>query len=406
MSFFLEAARQNNPAMRMDSLQAIANRVALEQQKAMAAGPLVYAEGGLLMAPVLSTDEGRTRLLVNPSKSTGDYYGYDLSLTNGGLYRGVVGLEQPLLAGPRVRVLRQQNELQDAQLAHHSRMTIHQLEKVITDQYLLCLYALDQQEVTRRLREVVQDQTRISAALAKNALLYQADVQLLHIETDRLTSLLATQQASYTVQLLDLNTLCGIKDSSVVSLSAEALSFQTENAGTSGFTEQYRLDSLALIQGQRVFNLRYKPQLSLYGSGGLNTAYAPDSYRRLGWQAGLRFTQVIFDGHQRQMNDRRVLMLAQATAWQTDFFLDQNGIRKTRLKTQVRALDEQAAAIQQQRQAYDSVLTLYKQQVINGGFPIVNYLTLLRSRAGLEQELATVRYNRVLLVNEYNYWNW
>lgn len=406
LTFFLETARQNNPVMRLDSLQVVANRLALEQQKAAVSAPLLYAEGGFLAAPVISTDQGKTRLLVNPSKATGDYYGYDLSLTNGGLYRGVVNLEQPLLTRTRTRVLQQQMELQDAQLAQHTRYTIHQLEKIITDQYLLCQYTLQQQEVTRHLLELVQEQARVGAALAKNALIYQADVQLLRIEAEHLSTILTSQQAGYMTHILELNMLCGIKDSSEVALSPLTIFFQTDTAITSGFTEQYRLDSLALIQGQRVFDLRYKPQLSLYSSGGLNTAYAPDIPRRLGWQAGLRFTQVIFDGHQRQLNDRRIHLVAQTTAWQTDFFRDQNTIRKTRLQTQVRALDTQESAVNRQQQAYDSVLILYKQQVVNGGMSIVNYLTLLRSRAALQQDLATIAYNRELLINEYNYWNW
>ncbi|WP_431217953.1 TolC family protein [Puia sp. P3] len=390
----MEQARNNNPVIRLDSLQAVANRIALDQQKAAAAGPLIYADGGYPAAPVISTDQGKTRFLLNPSKGTTDYYGYDLSLTNGGLYRGVVALEQPLLTGPKTRILEEQNQLQSALLSEHSRLTIHQLEKAITDQYLLCQYTLEQQEATRQLLDLLQAQARISSTLAKSALLYQADVQLLQIEADRLQTAIDALDAAYHARLLDLFVLCGIKDTSVVRITRLSLSFIQDSSVSSGFTEQYRLDSLSLTTGQKIFDLRYKPQFSFYISAGLNTAYAPDILQRFGWQAGLKFTQVLFDGHQRQLNDRRVRLLAQTTAWQTDYFNRQNGVRKTKLMSQVRSLDDQQAAIRQQEQAYDKLLQLYKQQVVSGQLSVINYLSVLRSRASLLQDLATIRYNQ------------
>jgi hypothetical protein len=406
LPFFLDEARNNNPTIRLDSLQALANRIALDQQKAAVAGPLVYADGGYLAAPVISTDQGKTRFLLNPSKSTTDYYGYDLSLTNGGLYRGVVALEQPLLTGPKIRILEEQNQLQSALLSQHSRLTIHQLEKAITDQYLLCQYTLEQKDATRQLLDLLQTQSKISSTLAKSALLYQADVQLLQIEADRLQTAIDALDAAYHARLLDLFVLCGIKDTSVVQITRLSLSFRQDSSVSSGFTEQYRLDSLSLTTGQKFFDLRYKPQFSFYSSAGLNTAYAPDIPQRFGWQAGLKFTQVLFDGHQRQLNDRRVRLLSQTTAWQTDYFNSQNGVRKTKLMSQARSLEDQQAAIQQQEQAYDKLLQLYKQQVVSGQLSVINYLSVLRSRASLLQDLATIRYNQGLLINEYNYWNW
>ena len=406
LPYFLDAARHNNPAGRLDSLQTIAARLTLEQEKAALTAPQIYAEGGFLAAPVLATGAGSTRFIFNPSKNTTGYQGYDLSLTNGGLYRGVINLEQPLLTGPRLKVLEDEQNLETARLDLHRRVTVHQLEKLVTDQYLLCQYTIRQQAVTRQLLDLVRDQTQVTETLARNALLYQADVQLLKIEASRLATNLDVLEAAHRSQLLDLYTLCGMRDTSSITLETADLHLSEDGSPASAFTEQYRLDSLQLRTSQALFNLRYKPQLNVFTSAGLNTAYAPDIPQRFGWQAGLRFTQVIFDGHQRQTSDKRIEILSTITALQTNFFQDQNAVRKTRIREQLKALDEQDSATRRQALGYDSLLTLYRAQVMAGQLSVINYLTVLGSRAELQQDMAAIAYHRELLVNEYNYWNW
>jgi hypothetical protein len=406
LTYFLESARKNNPVGALDSLQGVANRLGMEQQKAALTGPQLSLDGAYLAAPVVSTDDGRTRFLLNPGKSTSEYYGYDLALTNGGLYRGAVVLEQPLLTAPRVHALDIQTQLKDQQLAQHTRFTYHQLDKAITDQYLLCHYILTEQEATHELLRLIEAQQAVSQTLARNALLYRADVQLLNIEAERLHTTLYALGTTYNADLLDLYTLCGITDTTTTLLTPAGLLPDKAIPASSGFTAAFRLDSVALTVDQQLFDLRYQPQLSFFTSAGLDASYAPDIARRFGWQAGLRFTQVLFDGHQRQINDRRVRLLAQGTATQTNFFLNQNQVRKTKLRTQILALDTQDTAVRRQRAGYDTLLDLYRQQVIAGQLSVINYLTVLRSRAALQQDLATIAYNRELLINEYNYWNW
>lgn len=406
LSYFLEAARKNNPTGRLDSLQSTAYRLAFEQEQAALTAPKISLDGGYLAAPVLSTDGGRTRFLLNPSKNTVDYYGADLALTNGGLYRALAGLEQPLLTGPKTKALQAQTELQQQMVAQHTRFTWHQLDKAIADQYILCTYTLHQQEALQQLLTLIEAQSTVAQKLAAQAILYRADVQLLTIESQRLQTTLSALEAAYAARLLDLYTLCGIVDTTAETLPPAGISLSPETPALSGFTEAFRQDSIALLTEQQLFNLRYQPQLSIFTSAGLDASYAPDIARRFGWMAGVRFTQVLFDGRQKQTNDRRVRLLSQSTAMQTGYFETQNRQRKTRIRSQLQALDVQDTAVHRQQAGYDTLLDLYRQQVIAGQLSVINYLTVLRSRAALQQDLATIAYNRELLINEYNYWNW
>lgn len=406
LGYFLDAAHKNNPTGKLDTLQYLANRLSLEQERAALTAPKIGLDGGYLAAPVVSTDGGKTRFLLNPGRNTVDYYGADLALTNGGLYRGLVGLDQPLVTGPRARALEAQTQIQQEALAQHTRFTLHQLDKAISDQYTLCTYTLQQRDAIQELLTLVGSQSAISEKLASRALLFRADVQLLTIESERLQTTLRSLEAVYTARLLDLYGLCGISDTATVLLTPSGVTMTPDAGSLSGFTAAYRIDSAALLAGQQVFNLKYQPQLSVFTSAGLDASYAPDMARRFGLMAGLRYTQVLFDGRQKQINDRRVRLLSQTTAIQADYFETQNRQRKTRIRNQLQALVVQEADVKHQQTAYDTLLILYRQQVAAGQLSVINYLTVLRSRASLSQDLATIAYNRELLINEYNYWNW
>ena len=364
LDYFLQQAGENNPVIKVDSLQALANSIESSRQKTALSGPLVYTEIGFLLSPVVATDHGETSFKLNPSKNLSSYYGYDLAITNGGLYRGLLAVDQPLFNGPKLAAVDHQNEVQNALLENHRRLTLHELEKVITDQYLLCSYSLRQQAVLTGLIEALNEQAAVTKKLAAQALLNGADVQLLNIEIGQLQTALSVDRSDYRAQLLELYTLCGIKDTASVVLPGISLVLRDSKKDLSGFTEQFRLDSLSQEVFRESFNLRYKPQVSLYSSAGLNTVYASDIPRRIGWQAGLRLTKTIFDGRQRDLIDKRSKILQETTGLQTDYFNAQNQVRKEKIRQQLAAIDEQEAALQKQQEEYAALLDYYKSQVI------------------------------------------
>jgi len=55
-------------------------------------------------------DDGTAKLELN-SEGANKYYGYDLSQTNGGLYQGLVNLNQPLFNNRRFKAFTEQIEV-------------------------------------------------------------------------------------------------------------------------------------------------------------------------------------------------------------------------------------------------------------------------------------------------------
>jgi hypothetical protein len=96
---------------------------------------------------------------------------------------------------------------------------------------------------------------------------------------------------SYKAHLLQLYSICGINDSTIVELAPLNLQISSAlDSYQSGFIKQFQLDSLNLTAAQNIFNTQYRPIVSLYSSAGLNAVYLPTIYKRLGWEVGIMVT--------------------------------------------------------------------------------------------------------------------
>ncbi len=407
LSDFVNQAFQNSPLLKTNTIQSQANDLDAQRMVAALTKPVVGAEVNYLLAPMYSNDPGNSGFKLNPSKTIKDYYGYDLSATNGGLYRGVFTLDQPLFNKQRTNAVNEQAVIQNQVLSNSSTLSKHELEKLVTDQYILCLQDVHLQEAVSHIIDIIGQQIGITKKLSANGLAKQGDYKVLEIEMKQQETNKQALRNSYKMHLLDLYSICGISDTVIVNLAAINLDLSNvADVNNSGFVRQYQLDSLSLSASQKLFDAQYKPVVSLYSSAGLNAVYAPDIYKRLGWQIGIRFTQKFFDGHQKKLNDQRTKLLQQTTAINSDFFNQKNESRKNALLQAIRSIDEQLQSIQQQVGDYDTLLSYYQKQIANGQSSVIDYITVLRSNAALQFNRIALQTNRLIAVNNYNYWNW
>lgn len=407
LSDFINQAFQNSPLLKTNNIQSQANELDAQRLVAALTKPAIGAEVNYLLAPIYSNDPGNSGFKLNPPKTIADYYGYDLSVTNGGLYRGLITFDQPLFNRQRINAVNEQTTLQNQILSNNSTLSKHELGKLVTDQYILCLQDVHQQEAVAHFMDIIGQQIGITKKLSANGLAKQGDYKVLEIELKQQETNIQALRNSYKVHLLELYSICGMSDTAMVSLASVSLDpTGATEVNNSGFVKQYQLDSLSLSASQKLFNTQYKPIVSLYSSAGLNTVYAPDMYKRLGWQIGIRFTQKFFDGHQKKLNDQRTKLLQQTTAINSDYFNQKNESRKNALLQAIRSIDEQLQSIQQQISDYDTLLSYYQKQITNGQSSVIDYITVLRSNAALQFNRIALQTNRLIAVNNYNYWNW
>ncbi|NML64425.1 TolC family protein [Hymenobacter sp. RP-2-7] len=408
LTYYLTQARQNSPLSADARNQGRAGQLETERLRAFytkATGTLV---GNYTAVPVLSTDGGRTRLSYAADGSTANYQGYDVALSNGSLYQGYAQLTQPLFNQKRYQAYAAQAQSLALSQQNLAQLSLHDLEKLVGDQYILCRQDLDQLTYVRELLGILGRQRLLVQKLVAASLLKQSDYLLLQIEVETQQMFLNTYRTAYHRDLLDLNVLCGIGDTTEVQLAAPYLPLKQPGVlpSLSGFTQRYRLDSLVYAANQRVFETRYQPLVNGFANGGLEAVDYRDIPRRFGVSAGLQFSVYLFDGHQRQLSRDRTRVLTKTTRAYQQNFATVNPVRQQRLLYELRQVEERRRLAQAQIANYRQVLDSYKRESIAGQLSIVFYVQVLKNYATAARDLVLLENSRLLLINAYNYWTW
>ena len=404
LTYYLDAARQNSPLLNDIKNQSQVATLETERLRAFYTKAQVTATGNIMLAPVLNTDESKTKLELLPKAAT-NYYGYELGATNGGQQQAMVTLTQPLFNTERFQVYAQQVEIGRQVNQNTIRLTEHDLEKLVTDQYILCLQGKKQMLFADSLLLLLADQRSIIKRLVDKSILKQSDLTLLNIEYEANRNLQVTYQANYYRDLQDLQILAGVPDTARVLLQDIHLQVK-EPIFSSNYLTRYRLDSLNALAVQKVFELKYKPQLNFFTNAGLNATYLPSIPQRFGFSTGLSLNWYIFDGHQRDITRQKTAVLLQSVAFYRQNFLVQNNLRQTRYLNELESYTTRQQITQKQMQEYRSLLTTYRREIMVGQLSIINYILALKNMALAQRDSLLLYTNEQLLINAYNYWNW
>lgn len=97
----------------------------------------VELSGEYLFVPVVSTADGKTAFKWNAQDGT-DYYRYDLGQSSGHLLAGATWTK-PLLGNGQYKVAQEQVNAARSQIDYRVKLEKHQLERSVTEQYILCL---------------------------------------------------------------------------------------------------------------------------------------------------------------------------------------------------------------------------------------------------------------------------
>ena len=403
--YYVETAKKNSPLIMDYRDQTEVERAELERLKAMYMHSRLELNGDYLFVPIISKDGGRTAFKWNAQSAT-DYYGYDLGESSGSLHAGVTWT-QPLLGQNSYKVAQEQAKINTDIVNNHILMEEHQLERSVTEQYLLCLLDKSQMDFTDSVGTIINRQIDIVKKLVESGLSKQSDLKLLMIEWEANAEQYAAARQSYHTHLMDLNLLCGIKDTTDAKLSDIFLSVRLRSdREPSLFTEQYRLDSLNTAMSLRSFNLQYKPKLELFVNGGFQVGDFAGWYRHFGWRAGLTFSWTIFDGKQKRLKERQAGWQQNTIRTYKENSEYQRNMRIKQCLSELGKYDEREKVLDDQLAEYESVLSDYGREMDAGQVSVLDYITVLRSKIQTEKDRLLLRTNKQLVIAAYNYWNW
>tara|TARA_R110002074_G_scaffold197610_15_gene365018 strand:+ start:10100 stop:11374 length:1275 start_codon:yes stop_codon:yes gene_type:complete len=402
LDYFLQKAKENTPVLlennNLQKIGEIQNDIIMAQNKAFQ----VNATSEVQVAPYFNNNGRFIDVTTTPSPRA---YGYDVGITNGGLYSAQLNVTKNLFNQKTVDNLLFQNKVQNKTLSLSAEEIEHNLVKNITDTYIMAYQLQLQKNFTIEILKDLENRLKVVELLVKRAVLMESDYLLLQLDIDSKKLELQQIPTNLKTAINQLYSLSGIPIAETDRLSIPKL-LTAANPVSNFYQRKFQNDSLQVEANQNVFENKYKPQLSLYGNTGLNAVELTNIERRVGLSAGLRFTIPIYDGKQRKYNAQQSELKKETL----EFYKEnaeiqlENNIKS--VEAQLIALEENILAIEEQLKKQQNVLEIYKGKLVQGQVSIVDYLNVIQTYKLNVQTKLQMQTNRLLLQSQYNFINW
>lgn len=403
LNYYLDQAKTNSPLINNAKNSNKLIELDMLKVKSILNKPIVSIEGNILFAPIINHDDGENKFQWI-SDGANSYTGYDLAYSDGGQYQAYISVKQPLLLGKTYKSYSEQADIQNKINKNNITLTNHELEQLVSRQYILCEMAKQQSDISESLLDSLNEQVLIMQKLVENAIYKQTDLMLIQIETENFKIEYEKYLSDYERNISDLNLICGIADTTKVNIEYVNLEIKPNMYEKSRFLDKYTLDSLNIVSQQDIFNQKYRPQLSLFANAGLNAVYTP-TLNRLGFATGINFSWNIFDGNQKKIKHEKSLIEIQMIEFEKQNFIRQHNTNREKYLNQIKTLNNQIDITENQLVEYKKLIKLYKLELSQGQISTMDVKNIIRDISAKKQENLRLQMQKQILISSYNYWN-
>lgn len=401
LAYYLKAAVERAPALHDIRRKRADNQLQAALNDARVSSVHAWLSADVLVAPYFNN--GGDFISTNPSPEA---IGYDVGITNGGLYSAQLHLERNLFTGLLSDALSRQVDARDRTLRYDYAQQERLLRRNVTDMYLA---ALQQQMLTALARETVdnlQQELSLLENLRRKGLSSSKDYLLLKIELASSQVALRDGMQRFTEALQRLATFCGLPhDTARTTLLAVTLPRSEDGDGTA-FLHAYALDSLSISAEQQVFASSYAPQVRLFANTGLNAVETQNIQRRFGVSAGFSLTLPLYDGGQRQQKFEQTQLALQSIREYRQRAEESIATTRSTSEEKLHTLQRDLQDVDGQLADFRAVLDLSRRELMKGEISMIDYLTLLRRHIDLRKQRIALQTDILQETNTLNYWSW
>ncbi len=400
--FYQSQAHTNDPTLKENSNQQLSNSLQNSLILAQFRKPQVFFTSDYLFAPYFNNNNKLIDITNNPDKSA---YGYDVGLTNGGLYSSQLNGTLPLLSGGLIKIYQKQNQVQNKILQNNYNQLLHILDKNIIDQYISAYQIQLQTEYQKKLISLVEERLKVVESLVLKAILQQSDYLLLDIELKQRQYEFEQLRLNLYDAFSLLNNTCGINDTSIYELMPPII-LESEQLTQFNYQQKFELDSLNIIAQQQIINTKYRPQLALFGNTGINATETKNMIHNSGISAGIHLAIPIYDGKQNKVVfQQNKILLDNINNYKNQVSIsNQNNLNS--LKQKIIINKQSIDLINTQLKSQEILLQLLKNKIIDGQISITDYLNSVQDYAIAYHNKIITQSNIWLLINQYNFINW
>lgn len=402
LSYYQSAAKTNSPEIKENINLQKFNLFQNDIIKAQNQKPQINLTADYLFAPFFFNNGKLMSITPNPDAKS---FGYDAAITDGGLYAAQLGITKSLFNKKTVNALLDQNRFLNQSLQINQTQLQHDLAKNVNEAYVSVYQSQQQRDYLQSSIVVLQNRLEILEELVKKDLIQQSDYLQLEIEINGKRFDLKQQQSVLLANISQLNSLCGISDTSVYRFSAPIIikSIPVEKYFYEG---KYTNDSLSILAQQVVANSKYKPQLEVFGNTGLNSTQASTIGHNIGLSAGFHFSIPIYDGHQKRIMESQNKILLENSRNYKSSYANRIQNELSLIEKQINAEKESLLLLGSQLNRMQVLINTYENKLAFGQISVIEYVVALQDYSQAIQSKLQIETNMWLLINQYNYLNW
>lgn len=365
--------------------------------------PQINFTSNVLFSPTFL--DGRKILSFSSDYTTQPLFGYDRSAAGYTFYASQVVITQSLLTKKAVHANIAPNVVLEQSLDLSNQQLIHEINKNVSDQYIL-IYQIQQEiKFTQSVIEKVNERLNVVKELVKKGILAESDFLQLKMAALEQTNFIEQLKAQEISIFGQLNLLCNIDDSVLynlekpnISLSVPVKEFQ--------LVQKYKSDSTYQDMLQKASNAKYLPQLSIYTTTGYLGTKIATIQQDLGFSFGADLIIPIYDGKQRGVNEQLSNIEKLNLKIAKDYDVSQKISSLSSLLRQITSTKKSLTLIDEQLTAHEVLLNMLKDKLVIGQSSITDYIMSLEEYTSTIQKRTRMEADILLLINQYNYLNW
>jgi outer membrane protein TolC len=335
---------------------------------------------------------------------TAKNFGYDEAITNGANYSAVLNVVQPLfnkkIKGNQFRNITLSNKTIEAD----ARITTTELKQGITAQYLTAYADYSLIQFNQNTLNLLKDEQVLLKSLTDQGIYPQTDLMNLGISVTAQEITIRQAFIQYKNSLAILNFICGINDTSAVSLNKPELTVQNSfDLNSSPAMMKFRIDSLKNVNSKLLIDLNYRPKLNAFADAGFMAILPENIPHNFGTSIGLNFSMPIYDGKQRKLQVDKTSLAENSRLDNQAFYTSQYKQQINQLTEQLKLTEDLIIRIQNQLAEQEKLITLYKIEIGKGLVRFLDFLTTVNNYTQTKNTLTVSEMNRLQIINQMNY---
>jgi outer membrane protein TolC len=384
---YIQLAKENSATLKSFQNQILSNRIDSQILKATTKTQLNFISNEMY-APVIKG------------------WGYDEAITNIAQVSAMVQATKSFLSKGNLAAQYRAIALQNQALRDTLFLSVKDLVKTITEQYITAYGDQLTMDYSKELYELLKKEAEALKKLAQSNVIKQTDFLAFDITMQQQELTYLQAQIQYNADYLTLNYLAGIVDTTITRIEEPRLEDSLpHDFYSSVFYQRFVTDSLRIVNERKLIDYSYRPSFNAFSDAGFNSSMQNTPYKNIGFSFGVNIKKPIYDGRQKSLKYQKLDIEEQTRLSNKNFFINQYNQQVAQLYIQLNATNLLFERIKQQVNYTKTLITAYEKLLETSDVKITDFVTAITNYLNAQNSYRQNIISRLKIINQINYWN-